>query len=289
MVLVVEIRRHQHDGQVGVTLLRFHVQVVAVQVGHDDVAQHHIERVWLQRTAVEDFQRFEAIRSDFDRAALLSQQVAQRVAHAEIVIDDQQPQAGQRPGGRARPDGPLGHDVVPPQVGHARAVQIFGRVVTPAMRHVVDTRDDAADLGELALDGLHPFFLDDVLLIGKALGHVLGQNVQVVEDHLEGVVDAMPETDRQLAQRRKLVPPTNLAQVLQKSDRAGLAPIVVVNDGRRNRGRNMLPTLGDQRRLEVLDLALLADLFAAHRVHHAPRLFEAGVNRRPHPRPVDLL
>ena len=88
------------------------------------------------------------------------------------------------------------NDFVPAKVRHPRTVQILGRVIALTVGHIVNPRDDPPDLCQLTLDGLHPFFLDNVFFVRKTLRHVFGQNIQVIKDDLQRVIDPMPETDR---------------------------------------------------------------------------------------------
>src|SRR5205823_10958670 len=105
--------------------------------------------------------------------------------------------------------------------------------------------DDSLDAPERRMDGIQAFALDDEVRVRGDLGDVPLEQVQVVDDDLEGVVDLVGEADRDLAEQRELVVTTNIAQVLGEADRADLLSLVVADDGTRDRDRDAGAVLGD--------------------------------------------
>ena len=109
-------------------------------------------------------------------------------------------------------------------------MEIFGGVIVAPVGHLIDTTDDRADLGQLTLDRLDALFLDHALLIGEDLRQVLGQEIEVVKNHLERVVDPVRQANGKLAQRGQLIAAADIPQVLEKADRANFCAGLIVDE-----------------------------------------------------------
>jgi hypothetical protein len=130
------------------------------------------------------------------------------------------------------------------------------------------------------VDRIEALALDHEVVVGGDLGDVRFEEVQVVDDHLEGVVDLVRDADRHLAEGGELVLAADLAQVLGEADRAELAAGRIADDRARDHHRDALPALGHEDRLAVLA--------RAHRGHHLAGLRDVGIEAR-HVLAQDLL
>ena len=157
-------------------------------------------------------------------AALLREQVAQRLADAEVVVDDQDAHAGER--GIARVG--AGAACAPAARSAARSVICgagrYSRVaysvpcasVVRAALTMRWIRATAAWIeSKRSLSTMKSSSRADAC-------DVLLEQVQVVDDDLERVVDLVRQADRDLAERGQPVVPADLAQVLGEADRAQL-------------------------------------------------------------------
>ena len=132
-------------------------------------------------------------------------------------------------------------------------------------------------MAELALDRIDAFVFARVVGRRRLLPQVALEQLDVVDEHLEGVVDLVREPDREFAERQQSVVLTQHANVLEEADAAEFAAAVVVDDGARDRHRHRGAGLVDQFGLEVLDQAGAVDRFVTHRAEHRTGVVDATV------------
>ena len=84
VIFIVVESRHENDGQARAILPNRLVKLIAVHVGHDDIAQHEVEFLLLEIA-----ERMDAGGRGLNAAMLLFQEVLKRLADTGIVIDDQ--------------------------------------------------------------------------------------------------------------------------------------------------------------------------------------------------------
>ena len=96
------------------------------------------------------------------------EEVAQRLADAEVVVDDQDAHARRardRDASRAAARGAR-RASTRAQVEHLRAVQVLARRVLGALRQVGERRHDLLDAVDRGLRRVEPLALDDEVLVG---------------------------------------------------------------------------------------------------------------------------
>src|SRR5205814_2235774 len=147
------------------------------------------------------------------------------------------------------------------EVGHLRAGEVLARGVLRAVRHLGQLVDDALDALERRVDRVEALPLDHEVLVRGDARHVRFEQVQVVDDHLERVVDLVREADRHLAQGGELVVTADLAHV-----RGALEQLLEVDgrqtgDGSHAGPRRAIVGGGGARVKAALALALLAGCF----------------------------
>ena len=139
-------------------------------------------------------------------AAFLGEQVAQRLADAEIVVDHEDAHAGQLRVARAvaarsrrRAGGAGGRR-------RGRSSRVPGRYSRVAYSvpcaQVVQLGHDVLDAADRAVGRVEALALDDEVLVRADARDVLLDEVQVVDDDLERVVDLVRDADGDLAERR---------------------------------------------------------------------------------------
>src|SRR6185369_11579425 len=159
------------------------------------------------------------------------------------------------------------------EVGHQAPRHVLARRIEPVGRHLADALDDRLDAPELALDRLDALVLADVFLGRRLLLEEALEQLDLVDEHLERIVDLVREADSELSERDQLVVLAQPLDVLGKADAPLLAAFLVVDDRAGDRHRNAVSVLGDELGLEGFDLAFAV----AHRVHHAAGFFFVGV------------
>src|SRR5881397_577206 len=164
-----------------------------------------------------------------------------------------------------------------PEVGHLRPREVLPRRVLGALGELGELAHDPLDAPERGMDGVETLALDDEVRVRGHLGDVPLEQVQVVDDDLEGVVDLVREADRDLAEERQLVVAADLTQVLGEADRAGLRSLVVADDAARDRNGDAGAVLGDEDGLVVLGLSRRFAVAEPHGAHDLAGLREVGV------------
>ena len=116
-------------------------------------------------------ERFDAAVGGEDLAVLAAKHVAQRVAHASVVVDDQHPDVLEMDS----PFAPFGRCVrsVISRPGRYSRVP-YSRLT----RGLLDAPDRIADLVELALDGFEPLTFDDELLVAAVMREELARRAR---------------------------------------------------------------------------------------------------------------
>ena len=162
-----------------------------------------------------------------------------------------------------------------------RAGQVLARRVLGALRQVVQLVDDVLDARDGAVGRIEALALDDEILVRADARDVLLDQVEIVDDHLERVVDLVRHPDGDLAERGEAVVTADRAEVLGESDRPQLLAGIGLDDGPRDGDRKQRAALGDEDRLEVAHLALHVRAVAvAHGGHDLAGFRLVGIQPR---------
>ena len=96
------------------------------------------------------------------------------------------------------------------------------------LHHPTEPFENAGDATDLPAHRVDAFALDGAVTLSRQHLDLALQQLCLIEDHRQGIVDLVGESDRHLAQGRKLVLAQDLAQILRESDRPILLAGVVI-------------------------------------------------------------
>jgi hypothetical protein len=163
------------------------------------------------------------------------------------------------------------------EVDHAGGAHVLDRLVVIGLDHPSQALHDPGHARDLAADGVDPLELDTGIPLARERVDVPFQQLGLVEHHGQRIVDLVGEAHGDLAQRRELVLVQDLTQVLREPDGAVLAALFVVEQRARDRHGDLLTGLGQVGGLEARADAGTTGARVPHRLHHALRLGDVGV------------
>src|SRR5262249_37903879 len=273
MIFVIVKSRHQYDGKIGRFLLYRLIQLVAVHIRHDYIAQDSIKLLPAQPLHSEN-----PGWSSLNVTSLFFQKIFEGLTDPCIVIDHQNSQAAQRITSIRLRALRAFFCALYMKIRHHPTIEVFPGTVFSLVGHLSDSTRNVLDSLYLRGNALEPFCFNDVVLVRRDPANIFLQHLDLVDEYFQRIVDFVRQSDGKFTERGELVPSSKLAYVFGEPDGAGLVAHTVVDYRCRDRDRDPLSFLGFESGFKITYPALTFGFIRAHRCHHLARFVETGIN-----------
>src|SRR5262245_21043030 len=180
MIFIIVKGRHQYDGKIGRLLLYRLIQLVAIHIRHNYVAQDGIKLLSAQPLDGKNSRW-----SSLNVTSLFFQKILEGLTDACIVIDHQNSQAAQRITSirlRALRAFFCAFHV---EISHHSTIEVFLGTVFSLVGHLSDATRNVLDLLYLRSNALEPFCFNDVVLVRRDPSNVFLQHRDLVDEYFQ--------------------------------------------------------------------------------------------------------